>query len=240
MTPEERQLIAGLFDRMRQFGTPEKDHEADALIRQSVRQLPDAPYVLVQSVLVQEHALQQAEQRISELEEQVRDLESRIARQPAQTGSFLGGLFGGGTRPTSPTPPMMGRGSVPAAGSRMSTDEPPRSGPIGAPTPGPFGQPQQPAPGGGGSFMRSAMATAAGVAGGMLLANSISSMLGGSSAHAAGHPTAANPNEAPPSGAEEPHYQDAADNDPGTDDASLHDAGYETDAGDWGGGDLDI
>jgi len=40
---------------------------------------------------------------------------------------------------------------------------------------------QQPA---GGGFMRSAMTTAAGVAGGMLLAEGIRNMLGGSSAHA--------------------------------------------------------
>ena len=32
MTPEERQLIAGLFDRMRSYGAPDKDREAEALI----------------------------------------------------------------------------------------------------------------------------------------------------------------------------------------------------------------
>lgn len=43
MTPQERQLITGLFDRMRGFGAPEKDTEAEALINQSVRALPDVP-----------------------------------------------------------------------------------------------------------------------------------------------------------------------------------------------------
>ena len=62
MTPEERQLIAGLFDRMRSYGAPEKDREAEALINQSVRANPDAPYMLVQSVLVQEQALQASQQ----------------------------------------------------------------------------------------------------------------------------------------------------------------------------------
>ena len=41
MTPEERQLITGLFDRMRSHGAPEKEREADALIAREVRANPD-------------------------------------------------------------------------------------------------------------------------------------------------------------------------------------------------------
>ena len=52
MSPEERQMIAGLFERMRRFGAPEKDRDAEALIGQQIRAQPDAAYMLVQSVLV--------------------------------------------------------------------------------------------------------------------------------------------------------------------------------------------
>ena len=52
MTPEERQLITSLFDRLRSFGRPEKDKQAEALISQSVRAIPDVPYMLVQSTQV--------------------------------------------------------------------------------------------------------------------------------------------------------------------------------------------
>ena len=94
MTPDERQLITGLFDRMRAFALPQKDREAEALINQAVRAMPDAPYMLVQSVLVQEQALEAANARVQELEARVRDLEQ--GAQPQQGGgSFLGGLFGG-------------------------------------------------------------------------------------------------------------------------------------------------
>ena len=97
MTPEECQLITGLFDRMRGFALSGKDGEAEALIKAQVSNLPDAPYMLVQSVLVQEHALQQADARIKALEEQVRSLQE--VQQQAQAapsgGSFLGGLSGG-------------------------------------------------------------------------------------------------------------------------------------------------
>ena len=75
MTPEERDLIAGLFERMRGMGAIDKDREAEDLIARSTRQVPDAAYMLVQSVLVQEHALQEAGARIEELEDRVRDLE---------------------------------------------------------------------------------------------------------------------------------------------------------------------
>lgn len=231
MTPEERQLISGLFDRMRSFGSPQKDPDAEALIRDSVQQIPDAAYMLVQSVLVQEHALQQADQRIRELESRVGDLERQAADAPAQSGGFLGGLFGGGAPAASPAQRANG-GSVPAAGNRLSAAPSGRSGPIGAPTRGALGQPQQGKQPAGGSFLQSAMATAAGVAGGMLLANSISSMLGGDSAQAA---PAAGSSEAAPQPQEQ--LQQTADDSASDADAHLQDADYEPDAGDWGGGD---
>ncbi len=233
MTPDEKQLISGLFDRMRSFGNPQKDHEAEALINESVQQIPDAAYMLVQSVLVQEHALSQADQRIRELEARVKDLETQAAEAPAQSGGFLGGLFGGGARPAAPAQRATG-GSVPSAGARLNA-APGRSGPIGAPqTRGPLGQQPQGQQQGGG-FLQSAMATAAGVAGGMLLANSISSMLGGgSSAEAA--PAASGTDAG--SQSDQSQVQQTADDSTDDNDPNLQDADYEPDAGDdWGGGD---
>jgi hypothetical protein len=222
MNSEERQLISGLFDRMREFGSVEKDRDAEALIRESVRQIPDASYMLVQSVLVQEQTLQQAGQRIEELEARVRELEARTARGQSQgSGSFLGGLFGGGSQPPAPRPmPRSSSGfGQPAAGAGGA--------PAGGPA-GPWGQPAQRA--GGGGFLQSAMATAAGVAGGVLLANSLQGMFGGGSSAKAGE-------QAQP--AEQAQYQDPNDNDPGNYD-ETQDAGHDDTGGDWGGGDLDI
>ena len=87
MTPEERQLITGLFDRLRSFGRPDKDKEAEALISQSVRAIPDAPYMLVQSTLVQEQALEATHSRLQELEGRLRDLEEEAAQLVG--GDFL-------------------------------------------------------------------------------------------------------------------------------------------------------
>jgi hypothetical protein len=186
MNAEERALIDGLFDRMRSVENAPRDPEAEALIAQRLREVPHAPYVLSQTVLVQDHALQAANARIEELEAQ--------ARQPApqeERGSFLGGLLGG-SRGTS----------VPAAGQRPvgydNPGQPPGYGQQGYPQGQPgygqqgfpqgqqgFGQ-QPPAGrfgggmGGGGGFLSSALTTAAGVAGGALLFDGIKSMMGGS------------------------------------------------------------
>lgn len=241
MTPDERQLITGLFDRMRGFSLADKDGEAEALINSQVTSLRDAPYMLVQSVLVQEHALQQADARIKELEEQVRQLESEARPQAAGSGSFLGGLFGGSRAAGEPTrggtsvPPIGSRATPSVYDSRQQQVWGPQ-GPAQQPG-GPFAQAAQ--PGAGGGFLRSAMTTAAGVAGGVLVAGAISNMLGGHSAHAgtgsqssqgsseAKDTTQAKDDATARDDAYQDGYQDAADD---------SDGGW----GDDGGGDFDI
>ena len=103
MTPEERQMLADLFERIRGSAANPRDPQAEAFINDAVRAVPFAPYVLAQTVLVQQHALEGAAQRIAELEAQARS----AAQQPAQETSFLGSIgrtiFGG---PSAPPPPQ--------------------------------------------------------------------------------------------------------------------------------------
>jgi uncharacterized protein len=241
MTPEERELITGLFDRMRGFNLADKDREAEALINQQVASLRDAPYMLVQSVLVQEHALQQGDARIKDLEEQVRQLQSEARpQQSAGSGSFLGGLFGS----RSAAEPPRGATSVPAIGSRATPsvyDSPQGWGPQGA-GPQPGGPFTQAAPQPGGGFLRSAMSTAAGVAGGVLAANAISNMLGGHSAVAG---TAASPSSQGAASSDAKDTAQSQDAATARDDAyqdGYQDAADDGGDDDWGGdgGDLDI
>jgi hypothetical protein len=222
MTPEERQLISDLFDRMRSYGAPEKDREAEDLIYRSVRANPDAPYLLVQSVLVQEQALQQADERIQDLEARVRELEGP---QQRSSGSFLGSLS-----PWGRSEPARGS-SVPTIGSRAA--------PAGAESQRPWSQqPAQPTaqqPAAGGGFMRTALSAAAGVAGGMLLADGIRNMMGGGSqAHASsgfGNQPGSGDSDA---GYSRDHgFTDASSNDPGSSYDDGNDPGF-------GGGDMDI
>src|SRR6266700_746121 len=71
MVPQERDLITTLLARLKGAAGQPKDPEADALIRQAMVEQPDAPYYLVQTVLIQDLSLHQAQNRIAELEQQV-------------------------------------------------------------------------------------------------------------------------------------------------------------------------
>ena len=170
MSPEERQLLAGLFDRTRAASANPRDKEAEAFIAEAVREQPYATYLLAQAVIVQDQALGAANEKLQQLEARVKELE---AAQASNGGSFLGGLFGGG-RPAAPT-------SVPSAGGAPAQAASPWGRQQAAPSPqqyaqSQYGQPMQQPQQQGGSFLKGALGAAAGVAGGMLLANSISGL----------------------------------------------------------------
>jgi len=83
---QDQQAIDGLFDRIEDVArkSQPRDHDAEALIQQRLRDYPPAPYYMAQTILMQEQALRQAQERIEQLE---------ASQRPS--GGFLGGLFGG-------------------------------------------------------------------------------------------------------------------------------------------------
>ncbi len=180
MTPQEKDLLTTLLERLKNTPRQPKDPEADALIRQSANEQPDLPYYLVQTVLIQDLSLHQAQQRIADLEKQLADAQQ--STKPG-AGSFLGGLFG----QRSPAPAADAPSAGPWTRSPQVAAAPPAQ-PYGQPgySQPTAGQPAYGQPmgaggmmgGGGGGFLRSAAATAAGVAGGALLFQGISSLFG--------------------------------------------------------------
>ena len=185
MSPEERQLLQGVFDRMRNNSSAPRDGEADRLIADNVRQQPYSPYFLTQAVIVQEQALQAANQHIENLEQQVQ----QGAAQPpqGQSGGFLSSIFGGGCRRLTGTrsgaaPAGLEPGQHAGTASGVRPAELPAAGlrpPAGrTPTGRTLGGQQQAASQGGG-FLRGALSTAAGVAGGALLFDGIKGLMGG-------------------------------------------------------------
>ena len=183
MNAEERQVIDDIFRRLEEVANQSRDPEAERYIAEKVRRQPYAPYALAQAAYVQEQAVANLSAEI----EQLRAEAEERSRQPQQ-GGFLSGLFGGG-RPAEPA-----RGAVPPTGS-----------PWAQPQPGGYGQPQgYPQAGGpmqggpmqggsmqggpwgggmqqprGGGFLSGALTTAAGVAGGVMVANALSHAFGG-------------------------------------------------------------
>ncbi|CDZ69575.1 Putative periplasmic ligand-binding sensor protein [Neorhizobium galegae bv. orientalis] len=187
MSPEERQLLTALFDRIRTAAATPRDRDAETLIDQATREQPYATYYLAQAVIVQEKGLEAAANRIRELEDRIHQLEAETSEhhRAEQSGGFLSSIFGSGQpqqsapapRPGIQTGPQPGPwGSAPRQNYRTGSDyddgyrAPP---PSAAPWSG-----QMSAPSAGGSFLRGALGTAAGVAGGMLLANSLSGIFG--------------------------------------------------------------
>lgn len=79
MNQAERDLIAGLFDRIRRTEGANRDPEAEAYISDQVSRQPHAPYAMAQTVVVQDHALQQAQARIEELERELADARSEAS-----------------------------------------------------------------------------------------------------------------------------------------------------------------
>jgi len=192
MSPEERQLLTGLFDRVRTASATPRDPDAEALIQQASREQPYATYYLAQAVIVQEKGLEAAANRIRELEDHVRQLEAggNDNRRTEQSGGggFLSSIFGSSHAPAPasgqpPAGPWGGGGQrqdyrADQGYGRRDYDD----GYRGQPAPmgggfggGPWGGQAGGQPTAGGSFLRGALGTAAGVAGGMLLANTLSS-----------------------------------------------------------------
>jgi len=180
MSPEENQLLTQLFDRVRQASATSRDADAEKYIENEVKSQPYAPYYLAQAVIMQEKGLEAATTRIQQLEAQLKDLQERTpaSQTNSQQGGFLGGLsslFGGSASPAPVAPPVQS-----GPWSRNAPIPPqPQFAQQQAPAAGPWGQSQ---PSGG--FLSGALNTAAGVAGGMLMADAVRSLfsphLGGS------------------------------------------------------------
>jgi len=164
MTPEERQMLTGLADRIKSAPTQQRDEEAAVLIRDLVQVRPDTAYILAQTTLMQDFALRTAQAQIADLQRQLAEARPAPA---ASGGSFLGGLFGGGA-------------SVPAAGTggpwvrpQTAYTQPAYAQPAYA---APVLQPSQTS-----GFLQNAAQTAVGIAGGMLLFQGMESLFSGHS-----------------------------------------------------------
>ena len=185
MNSEEQTLIDGLFGRIKQAEDPSqpRDAQAQACIEQHLRQQPAAPYYMAQAILVQEAAIKRLDEQNKQLEAELK--QARAQAEAAQAGNgapgsggggFLSSIFGSGGRNAAPAVQPQ-RPSAPPAASGGGWREPSAPGFSQAqPQPQQPGFGAAPARGGASSFLGGAMQTAAGVAGGVLLAQGISSL----------------------------------------------------------------
>ena len=158
MTPQERELVTELFDRLATLENAPRDPDAERAIIEGLRRAPNAAYSLVQTALVQDEALKRADARI-------RALEAQLGEDAApQAGGFLDNMREALLGRREPQ-----RGSVPSVRPQAaSQNQEAASAPAAAWRQGPAG----------GSFLGTAAAAAAGVIGGSLLLDGIRSMMG--------------------------------------------------------------
>jgi uncharacterized protein len=183
MTNEERDIIANFIARVggaQQQGQtpwsgsvpaagqpaqpplPPVDREADGFIGELFNRYPEARYRMTQLAFVQEHALTEAQNRIQALQTALRQAQ-QAGQQQQSGGGFFSNLFGGGQRQAPPTPgPAWNQGPQP-----QYAPPPPQYAP--GYQPGMFQR-------GGSGFLGSALTTAAGVAGGVVLGNALMDM----------------------------------------------------------------
>ena len=178
MTSQEQDLLKGLTDRVNQTQLSDKDPEAEQFINQSLGRNPDATYILAQTVLVQQYALDNATRQLNDLKEQAQRAQQQ-AQQPARHTSFLGSLLGHDDPP--PPPPQ----SQPQYQPVQTYSQPvvyAQPAGYGYAQPG-YGMPMM-GGGQGGGFLRGAMQTAAGVAAGALAFEGVESLMHGFGEHA--------------------------------------------------------
>lgn len=182
MNSEEQTLIDGLFSRLQQAETDSapRDAQAEARIKEHLTRQPAAGYFMTQAILVQEAAIKSLDEQNKQLTQQIQQLQAELQSAKAQTaapapssGGFLSSIFGGGSReaPAQSAPPSSGGWREPGRPSFNS--QPPQQNVGAAPPPQQNYAPQQPA---GSGFLGGALKTAAGVAGGVMLAQGISSL----------------------------------------------------------------
>lgn len=189
MNSEEQTLIDGLFGKLKQAETDSapRDAQAEALIKEHLTRQPAAPYYMAQSILVQEVAIKQLEIQSRQRDEQIQQLQAELQRAKAQpapgqgSGGFLSSIFGGGSREPQAQQPA-------SSFSRPASSQPSTGGwrdsgpgsppPYNAPQQGNYASAPQQAPSApiGSGFLGGALKTAAGVAGGVMLAEGISSL----------------------------------------------------------------
>lgn len=184
MNHEEQTLIDGLFGRLKQAeseGAP-RDAQAQARIAEHLQQQPSAPYYMAQAILVQEAALKRLDEQNRQLQADLNQVRAQVAATAPSSGGFLSSIFGGGARQPEPQPQRAAQPAPAPATSGGGWREPASGfgGPGVAPQQQGFNAAPQAAParGGASSFLGGALQTAAGVAGGVMLAQGISSLFG--------------------------------------------------------------
>ena len=158
MNPQEKAQLEQFLQQLNSTQAGTKDSDANALIAESIKQQPDASYLLVQRAMGLEMALQVAQKQMAEMQAKID--QANQANKPSS--GFLSGINSWGRAAPTQSAPSNSMAARPAAGVAQ--------------------------PSAWGSGMLGAIATTAvGVVAGSLLYQGIQSMMGHNAAPDAGN-----------------------------------------------------
>ena len=161
MNNQERAQLTQFLNQLLEVKLSEKNSEAENLIHEAVARQPDAAYLLVQRSLLQDQALQAAQAKITDLQNQLQQ-----TRPVSPSNSFLNG-DPWASAPANPNGvPGASSYQIPSAGGGAVNSGFARA------------VPQNPGVGIGSSFLGNVATTAAGVVAGSFLFQGIESLLG--------------------------------------------------------------
>ncbi|MGC6386071.1 DUF2076 domain-containing protein [Ewingella sp. S1.OA.A_B6] len=176
MQSEEQRLIEGLFSRLQQAEsvTAPRDAEAERVIQACISKQPSAPYYMAQAMIIQEAALTKLNQQVQAQQQQIQQLQEQAKSVRPPSSGFLAGLFGGGSsaqsQPQAAGQSHSGSQPIPGTSGWDNRNAPQQQQPYQQQAAPQQAAPQQP------GFLGSALRTAAGVAGGVVLAEMLTGM----------------------------------------------------------------
>ena len=94
MTQQEQQLLDGLIQRVNNTKLTSKDPDAERFLINALGPNPDALYILCQTVLVQQFAMENSQHELATLRTQMQQLQQQAPPKSEEHTSFLGNLFG--------------------------------------------------------------------------------------------------------------------------------------------------
>ena len=176
MNEQEREVIADIFRRLEQVANEPRDAEAERFIAEKLRQQPYASYAMAQTIFIQERALTNLQAEVESLGAEVEEARRRAAGERWHSVVAFRrrvSTRGANQRRTASDASSrglpVGRAFGASGGARRSGSA--RIWWAASIHSGPWGNQMGQSRGGG--FLQGALSTAAGVAGGMMMANAL-------------------------------------------------------------------
>jgi len=117
MNPQEKAQLEQFLQQLNSTQAGAKDSDANALIAESVKQQPDAAYLLVQRAMGLEMALQVAQKQMAEMQAQI----DQTNQSNKPNSGFLSGINSWGRAAPAQSAPTNAMAARPAAGAAQQS-----------------------------------------------------------------------------------------------------------------------